>query len=527
MKKSNGSTFGYPPAWVGGLVLACVYLIVKLPFVTHNAPINMDESQMLAQAITLNHDPVFWRSVDGTTSGPLNTYLIWLAGHLGFPYTYQLLHGLAVALMLVYLGTTYRLLLRLVGPRAALISTLLLYCFLLLTNHWDFNHYNSELLSVVLLSLGLYLLACIQTSPYPSLWLFGLLGVVSCLVPLAKLQGGPVALGYLVYAGADLLFRPLPLKRKAALGGAMAVGSKVVLGLLLAFLGYFQVLEDAYLMYIVTNLAHYNAIDPVRHFVLFVFRSSSDYFYLVLVSASLGLISVISRGLNRLRLVAPGRFTYFLLANLLISFWVATRTGYNFPHYLFYTFLPLALLNAYAIRQLLRAERARFRLSVAAQLVVIGLGFMGMSGYSARLPDQHFAFPSVAPREVTVASLIKRYAKPTDALAVWGWNCWYYTETGLWQAVRQNHSIRCMKTISTGALQNDSLIAWYRRQYVSDLERNRPAFFVDEVRDNIIFTDPEHIGYQSVPALKSFIDKHYQLVQEVEGIFVFVRNDRL
>ena len=47
----------------------------RWPFLLQASEYNPDESQLLAGALTLTRDPVFWRSVDGTTSGPLNFYL--------------------------------------------------------------------------------------------------------------------------------------------------------------------------------------------------------------------------------------------------------------------------------------------------------------------------------------------------------------------------------------------------------------------------------------------------------------------
>jgi hypothetical protein len=51
-------------------------LVMRLPVIVFNRELNPDESQMLSHAITLFQDPVYWRSVDGTTIGPLDNYLL-------------------------------------------------------------------------------------------------------------------------------------------------------------------------------------------------------------------------------------------------------------------------------------------------------------------------------------------------------------------------------------------------------------------------------------------------------------------
>src|SRR3954469_2997296 len=77
-----------PRAWRGLLVLFFFILAWRWPFLFTAAEYNPDESQLIAGSITLAHDPVFWHSVDGTTSGPLNFYLLVPYTWLGIPLDY-------------------------------------------------------------------------------------------------------------------------------------------------------------------------------------------------------------------------------------------------------------------------------------------------------------------------------------------------------------------------------------------------------------------------------------------------------
>jgi hypothetical protein len=514
--------------WVCILLLGVLYSTVKVPFLSYNGPINVDESQMLTQAITLSHDPVFWRSVDGTTSGPLNSYLIWLFGCLGFAFNYYLVHGLAVALVLLTIWITYRTLILLVLRSAAILSTLILYCFLITTSFGDFNHFNSELPSVVLLGVVLFLIVKVNMSSQPSYRLYFVLGVVGCLVPFAKLQGGALAFGGLLFAFLHLLFHTIPKKQKIYSLISLIGGSLLVLLVVFALLVYFKIAEETYVMYIVANLSYIRKSNFDKDFYNLFLRISKDYFYFLLVSGSLWLISGISQFKNQKLSIPQNLFYNFLFFNLLISLWVVTKSGYHFGHYLFYTFIPITLLNAYSIQQLIKAEHQKFRLSVTTQMVVIAIGYLGIYGYKLGRPDQSFRFPAVPGRDLNVASIIRQYTKPSDCLMVWGWNSWYYIETGLWQATRQNDSVRCMNLSKTiGSVRDRSLLKWYRSQFMDYLTKNRPAVIVDEARVNSLFYDTANLDIETFPALKSFIDRHYQLVQEVEGIFVFVRKDRL
>ncbi len=171
-------------------VLSILLLAQKLPYILYNGQINPDESQILTQAITLDYDPVFWRSVDGTTGGPINSYLILLLKHIGFSFDYFTLHLLSVVLIIISLFITYCTLRLFYDSKSSFLSLLIPFQFFFFTKHGDFNHYNSELPSVTLLTVGVFLLGKIFRSAKKSILLAGIFGLVCALVPLAKLQEG-------------------------------------------------------------------------------------------------------------------------------------------------------------------------------------------------------------------------------------------------------------------------------------------------------------------------------------------------
>jgi len=71
------------------LLLFGVLLAWRWPFLLSATELgNPNESQLVAGAITLSYDPVFYRSVDGTTSGPLNFYALLPTHWLGIPHDY-------------------------------------------------------------------------------------------------------------------------------------------------------------------------------------------------------------------------------------------------------------------------------------------------------------------------------------------------------------------------------------------------------------------------------------------------------
>ena len=63
------------PTAVGVVLIGALFLL-RLPSLLLPFEFNPDESQMLAQGMKFLVDPVPWRAVDTTTSGPINSWLI-------------------------------------------------------------------------------------------------------------------------------------------------------------------------------------------------------------------------------------------------------------------------------------------------------------------------------------------------------------------------------------------------------------------------------------------------------------------
>ena len=60
------------PDWRRALVIVALRAVGRWPswFVTRQ--LDPDENQFIAEALTLRHDPILWRSADGMTSGPID-----------------------------------------------------------------------------------------------------------------------------------------------------------------------------------------------------------------------------------------------------------------------------------------------------------------------------------------------------------------------------------------------------------------------------------------------------------------------
>lgn len=70
------------------ILSAFLVVLMRLPILLFNQEINPDESQIIAHAITLSQYPTYWESVDGTTIGPINNYMLLIPAFLGLGFDY-------------------------------------------------------------------------------------------------------------------------------------------------------------------------------------------------------------------------------------------------------------------------------------------------------------------------------------------------------------------------------------------------------------------------------------------------------
>ena len=185
-------------------ILVILVSILRLPFLLWPHEMNPDESQMLSQAMKYLVDPVPWRGVDGTSGGPLNSYLISIFLLWGVKPGYIFVHLLADVLVCLQLVVAYRTLLRIVSIAGAMWGVLPMMLCLGFTSNFDFLHYSSELLPALFLAVGFHLFAVLvrsgregSASRFPIRLFF--CGLALGMVPWCKLQALPVA-GVLVLA---------------------------------------------------------------------------------------------------------------------------------------------------------------------------------------------------------------------------------------------------------------------------------------------------------------------------------------
>ncbi|MBC7367401.1 MAG: hypothetical protein H7343_11430 [Undibacterium sp.] len=515
--------FRSPPRWVWGLLLAAALLAFRWPLLWVPHQQNPDESQLIAGAITLRYDPVFWRSVDGGTAGPLDFYPLlpaaWGDGIASYPIARLI--GLATVLgTILFAGEALNLLVRLTVARAVVLPAV---AFHALTTHPDFTHYSTELMPSLLLAAAGWLIARQVQSPSSArLWLIALLLGAA---PWAKPQAMPLA-GLLWLLTFAQNFRATPRPSWMPL----------IAGALLPALACFGLAAST------GQIEH--LITPLFLNNFYYVRFNAGYFSWAQTTA-LQWQNVLLDGYLGLWLTGAFAFALFALARafrapaahrrlaalaaLLLFAGVICALGPRrpTPHHLHFLMLPVIWATGAALALALRDSPVRpagarpppSTLLIVALFLLFALAPQFV--WRARQPAGPAAFHhlTAAPAQLQLAALIRRLSAPGEPLAIWGWRSSLYVESGRPQATRQAHT---ETQIYPGPLQ-----PYYLRRYIEDFQASNPPVFIDAVGPgNFAFTDLRR-AHESFSPLRAAITARYTYIATLGGVRLYARNDRL
>jgi hypothetical protein len=551
--------------WRYALLMLVVLFAWRWPWLYEPMDLNPDESWFLAGALTLRHDPVFWRSVDGITSGPLNFFALLPPSLAGLPLNYFVARLTVLAMVFGATVALYATLRSAYGTRVARVAILPALLFFALAADSDFVCYASENPSLLFAGVGLWLLWSQRPRPDDApgavrwRWLAG--GAIVGLMPWAKLQSAPLALtlaawgAWLALASSSRalsesdknpIVRTLdpvgPLRgteRLRVLPGlegprhpigarwvqvgklaAATLAPSLVFLILVAWAGVF---EDFYRSYLLDNFTYVEegggyAKTAARFVLISQFTRHYAVFFVGVVGV--GIVALIERGIRRR---APGPITWMSLVLSLVSFWVVLAPGRDFLHYLLYTVLPLTAWAGASYGDMTTAlERPRARLVLALAFMAVTavpMWFVRATYIGAPAIYGHFAEHWLAPYD-SVGKVLLQYRRDGDTMGLWGWYSHAYVQARLPQAQREAESEHQLRDWPL----RDS---YFRPQYMKDLRRNRPALFVDAVGPGAFGYDVrETSAHETFGELAAYIRENYTLAADEGHARVYVRNDR-
>jgi hypothetical protein len=384
--------------------------------------------------------------------------------------------------------------------------------FLTFTFNGEFEHYASELFSLLLLSLALVTGSMPWTNKRSAIVSAALTGIIIGAMPFAKAQAIPVgALAGVMFLVA-IPWRNQAARRCAVITFVCAV--PVVPVLLLGAVAIRGAFGDFVMSYIRMQTNYVGGTSaPLslalgdEHFSEFVLVSLAT----TLVAAALALAIGKPQPTSTVaRLLPLGSIA--LLATCLFVMFVPHKP---WTHYAFFELPPLILLVGSTLGLLYaRIYGSRRKQAVIVCAAVLILVPMVRESRSAKHPyiGNITAIRSLPPS--LPISIIRDLAHSGDRMAIWGLDSDLFPATGLIMGTRENSTYFQMTPTP--------LLAYFRERYLRDIRANRPRFFVDAVAPGFVgFTDRKTSGFETFAELAAIVRSQYQLVCDTQGIRIF------
>jgi hypothetical protein len=550
------------PAVTVTLLMVCVFLL-RLPSALVPRELNVDESQMLSQAMKFLVDPRPWIAVDLSTIGPINSYLITFFLWIGFKSGFVLVHMLASVLVCLQVFAAYLTLRRLGSEKTAALGAFLMVLLYGLATKKDYLHYTSELLPGLLLVVGFYIFLVWLDEPArrrasAHLCLLFSCGLMLGAAPWCKLQAVPItgALGLVVLAA---IFRDrgpsfsFSLRMKELV--AFCAGAALTTCVVLAILAKTGAMKDFWYSYILNSLAYAGPLSltgSILHFLLIFLTSPVHQLLLV---ACLGVLVHESRSIDIPLLFKERKWA---AAGLLVyagaALFAICRPRYFFPHYTIFLVPPMTYLAA-VLASPEATSRTKTRQSprrlISGAVLVLFFATIGLYvAYGVRYvhmvraihelsrsqPNWNLRVAKVVPHAPATDSKLQlvlsvsigprwwvedsneritavvrdiQRTRPVRSLAIWGWAPGVYVLSGIPPATRDSIGF---PAISQGPLQK-----YFRARFLGDLRKKPPDLFIDAVAPDAYIWEEwtGNDGYESDPQLRKFVEDNYILVDEL------------
>ena len=515
--------------WGWSLVIFAVLMAGRWPtwFVTRQ--LNPDESQLIAGAMTLRNDPVFWRSVDGGTAGPFDFYALWPMGWLHGTDDYFSARVTALVLIAAALIFAHQGVALVFGRMAARVTGFAAVCFESLTFHDELLHYSTELVPMGLLAAACFLM--VRRFVANADWRWNIVGgLLLGAMPLAKLQASPLAaLSGLGWLAGEIWWKSRSAADRWKGLTALCIGSiapPMACALMLTATSQWR---HAVIPYVLYNVGYVGTANLSWKEVFSRLWANSAHPESLLgwwlaggtgwMLCTFPLPRVAARP-PRLVAVAAGALCLASLACILVP-------QRPFLHYWQLLVVPWTLatgaLTGLAVLELeKRRPVLRSGVLCAASVVTTG-GMLWRQAGQVHPYVGRMALYQKYPRG-PVAQKLREYAHRGEALGVWGWTGNpYYVEAGLRQATRNAHSF--------ASVFDSPYYDYFRQRYLADLRRSTPPVFIDVMAPDKTTTDFAFrnglLRHDNIfPELAEYMQTHYTEVAEIQGTRIYARNDR-
>jgi hypothetical protein len=409
-------------------------LASRIPGMLCDYELNVDESQLIAQVRRYWLDPLPWRSVNGDTGGPLNTWYLLAANRLGVPLEYACIHALSAATLAITVVLLVFVARRFFGAQGALLGGLMGTLWVCVHQISDFIQYASELFPILLVAVSI---ACLARSFRYDIAAAFVLG----LMPWAKLQVVPIGMvvgGWLVArtlwpVGATML----PERKSVGKAALILLSATIPSILMVSAVVRGGAWEECRRAYFITNLYYAGEAQFVpfvkRALDCILFRSSAAPWFM---GVFLAVLLVPWRRSIWVRIL-EWRGTVFLSAGTVVaSVYAWARTPTEWSHYDFFLLPGLILATASLAPLAGNEKRSTGRFWIVALLCasayLLVLAKPAVADASSLLAGR--SKPQAADGMLAAVRTLSPHFRTLD---VWGWRPSIYVRGRLTPPTRQ------------------------------------------------------------------------------------------
>ncbi|RRA97951.1 hypothetical protein [Larkinella rosea] len=470
---------------------------------------NIDTSTWMATALTVGKasDPLY-TLLNYSDGRPLAVLPLAIAELIGIPLDYRLTDLIGVLLWCITLWLFGRILKKYLAEEMTL--ALIWLPLLLLSMVWnDFASFNTEVTGNLWLILGLSGLLRIREKP---VWAVAGIGFWLGCLPFVKFQTVPMG----VVLGLLGVWKLYQARRFSALP-ALLIGALLPVLLLTAYYAGKNDLDsfwgDYFSNYFVYSYTtEYSDLSPGERFspvriVRYLLHSYQFFLYWIGIFGAIlvGLFMQIRRPV----LVATDqkeRF-WFGLIWLVASFYAVLQAGNNYTHYLLFLVFPSLFL--------LSVLCSTFDVAITQKIILVILGTVlaqaSINCFFRKPLDIHPGEPLFQ----RISAEIQNRSQPDDGLVLWGYVDRLHAYSRRPMGYRNSNAFWVYYPTSTQAFR--------MKEFLSDLEQNKPRLFVDVMTPRISMFADKAYQFENYPLVKNYISQHYQLVKTIEDVRIFER----
>ena len=489
--------------FASSIVLFGRWTSIKYPI-----PLNADEVQAAANTLRIAANGLNWNSLDGTTVGPLNSLILMWPKILGLDVTIasvrltSALILICICLIIYWIGRIF------VGRWWGALCVFPLILFYAFAENPDFLHYSSELLPLLLLILATYFVSLISTHQgRSSIWFFMLIGLCVGAVPFAKLQATPIAFVIALYAVVLSFLEDGTTSFKKTLslvaGGLLTA---LVFFIPLIASGDFSHFWNSYISwsgeYIKEPLS---VLDLHKMIVLDPTLKYATYFLIIIICVLLGFQCCWIPCKDDYREWYLKIYFTFLL---IVSFWVISKPGNAFLHYLMFYPPFLVLCLVMSVASVRRTVLARYYFVPA--YVVLAVSILSLHPFWERLKALDFSQVDKSIRlshrlEFHNPDLFSWLPFDNRYVAIWGWMPQWYLLAHAAPATRESHTY--------AQIVDSRLKTYFRQRFLVDFKESNPDYVFDAVNgDSFGFNDPKNFSPSIFPEFSELLSANFSKI---------------